>query len=126
MRIAVRRLRAILPAFAPLLPNEARRRVSRESRWLTQRSVKRATELFGGLRSMYADSLERGVRRRLDRCCVHRNQPQRSHPPITTMVMINTTTMTMAITVKGSIWLKRFLLGRSHWDTAGLSVPGAG
>ena len=56
----------------------------------------------------------------------YRNQPQRSHPPITTMVMINTTTMAMAMTVKGSIWRKRFLLGRSGWDTAGLSVPSAG
>jgi hypothetical protein len=56
--------------------------------------------------------LERRVRRRLDRCCVHRNQPQRSHPPITTRVMINTTTMAMAMAVKGSIWRKRVLLGR--------------
>jgi hypothetical protein len=34
--------------------------------------------------------------------------------------------MAMAMTVKGSIWRKRFLLGRSGWDTAGLSVPSAG
>lgn len=33
MRVAVRRLRAILSAFAPLLPDEQRRWVSRELRW---------------------------------------------------------------------------------------------
>ena len=33
MRVAVRRLRAILSAFAPMLPDEQRRRVSGELRW---------------------------------------------------------------------------------------------
>lgn len=33
MRVAVRRLRAILSAFAPMLPDEQRRRVSQELRW---------------------------------------------------------------------------------------------
>lgn len=36
MRVAIRRLHAILSAFAPFLPKEARRWASRELRWLTK------------------------------------------------------------------------------------------
>ena len=36
------------------------------------------------------------------------SQPQRSHPLITTMAMMSTTTMAMATAVKRSIWLRAF------------------
>ena len=51
MRVAVRRLRAMLSAFSPLLPHAQRRRVSDELRWLAG--------LFGDARNLdvFADSL---------------------------------------------------------------------